>query len=191
MFFWSPSALKHSILWFQGCSCCRDVTASLFCEACLEHRRHFLAFEKELFFFFELMLVDFESCIRVGCTAFWFRSISTDILFLFSWAFLFLQGSVEDWLGHFYSRLGPVEDWCLHLGGCMCQWKHLDWSLSSCLVVRKTGWVFQDCGSGSLFPWSCFVSVLRSHAPGIPHRLPLPLSALAHCVWGSLGPHRW
>ena len=74
---------------------------------------------KGTFLFFELMLVDFESCIRVGCTAFWFRSISTDILFLFFWAFLFLQGSVEDWLGPVYSRLGPGEDWCLHLWGCM------------------------------------------------------------------------
>ena len=124
------------------------------------------------------MLVDFESCIRVGCTAFWFRSISTDILFLFFffWTFLFLQGSVEDWLGPFYSRLGPVEDRCLHLGGCMCQWERLDWSLSSCLVVRKTGWVFQDCGVWFSLPME--LVCVSSEIPRTRDTAPFPSSSV-------------
>ena len=119
-------------------------------------------------------------------------SISTDILFLPPPG-LFCSFRVVKRIawGPFYSRLGPVDDWCLHLRGCICQWKCLDWSLPSCLVFRKTGWVFQDYWPGSLFPWSCFVSVLRFHAPGISYGLFLPLSELAHCVWGSPGPGHW
>ena len=80
-------------------------------------------------------------------------------------------------------RLGPKNDWCLHLWGCIWQWKHLDFTLPGCLVCRNAGWVVQAYGSVSVLRLSCFVSLLRFHAPGIPYGLFLPLSALAH--WGG------
>ena len=89
-----------------------------------------------------------------------------------------------DWvLSH--SRLTPTDDWCLHNG------ERLDWTLPGCLVCRNAGHLVQAYGSVSVFRLSCFASVLRFQAPGIPRGLFLPLSALAHCVWGSPGPGRW
>ena len=89
-----------------------------------------------------------------------------------------------DWvLSH--SRLTPTDDWCLHNG------ERLDWTLPGCLVCRNAGHLVQAYGSVSVFRLSCFASVLRFQAPGIPRGLFLPLSALAHCEWGSPGPGRW
>ena len=85
-------------------------------------------------------------------------------------------------------RLGPKNDWCLHLWGCIWQWKHLDFTLPGCLVCRNAGWVVQAYGSVSVLRLSCFVSLLRFHAPGIPYGLFLPLSELAHWGGGSPGP---
>ena len=175
MFFWFPSALKHSIHWFQGCSCCRDVTASLFCEACLEHRRHFLVFEKELFDVSRFWIL--HSCrVYSILIPLHIHRYLVPFFFFFFWTFLFLQGSVEDRLGPFYSRLGPVEDRCLHLGGCMCQWERLDWSLSSCLVVRKTGWVFQDCGVWFSLPME--LVCVSSEIPRTRDTAPFPSSSV-------------
>lgn len=113
--------------------------------------------------------------------------MSINILYFLFDAFVSL-GQYRWLTGSLSSRLGPGADQCLHLWGCIWRWKRLGLSLPSCLVFRNSDWVVHAYVFVSVFRLSCFVSLLRFPAPGIPYGLFLPLSELAHCIWESPGP---